>query len=104
MKHFPNFECFMSETKVVRVSNTVDFSPATCADPTMTASDRLLLIMTDLLEVLKAPLTPSPIFNSQQDLTTPISTLQSINGRDHTTPTVPPPLPAPAPFNNSYHY
>ena len=76
---------------------TVDFFPTTCADPTMTATDRLLLIMTDLLEVLKAPPTPLPIFNSQRDLATAISTLQSILGRDHTTPTDLPPLPAPTP-------
>ena len=62
----------------------------------MTATDRLSLIMTDLLEVLKAPPIPSPIFNSQRDLATAISTLQSILGRDHTTPATPPP-PAPTP-------
>ena len=41
----------------------------------MTATKRLLLIMTDRLEVLKAPPTPSPIFNCQRDLATSISTL-----------------------------
>ena len=97
IKHYRNFVCFMSETKAVRTSNTVDFFPTTCADPTMTATDHLLLIMTDLLAVLKAPLTPSPIFNSQQELATAITTLQSILGRDHTTSTVPPPLPASPP-------
>ena len=87
----------MSEMKAVRVSNTVDFFPTTCADPTMTATDRLLLIMTDLLEVLKAPPIPSPIFNSQRELATAITTIQSILGRDNTTPTVSPPLPVSTP-------
>ena len=80
IKHYRTFVCFMSETKAVRISNTVDFFPTTCADPTMTATDRLLLIMTDLLEVLKAPPTPSPIFNSQRESATAITTLQSILG------------------------
>ena len=53
--------------------------------------------MTDLLEVLKAPPTPSPIFNSQRELATAITTLQSILGQDHTIPTVPPPLPTTPP-------
>ena len=87
----------MNETKALRILNTVDFFPTTCADPTMSATERLSLIMTDLLEVLKAPPTPSPIFNSQRELATAITTLQSILGRDHTTPTVPPPLPSTPP-------
>ena len=97
MKQFRNFVCFKSETKAVRVSNTVNLFPTTFADPTMTATDRLSLIMTDLLEVLKAPKIPSPIFNSQRELTTAITTLQSILGRDNTTPTMPPPLPVSTP-------
>ena len=92
IKHYQNYVCFMSETKALRISNTVDFFPTRCADPMMTATERLLLIMIDLLEVLKAPPTPSSIFNSQQELSTAITTLESILGQDHTTPTVPPPL------------
>ena len=84
----------MSESKALRISNMMDFFSTTYADPTMSAAEQLSLIMTDLLEVLKAPPTPSPIFNSQRDLATAITTLQSILGRDHTTPTVPPPLPS----------
>ena len=93
IKHYRDSVCFMSETKALRISNTVDFFHTTCTDPTMSATEHLSLIMIDLLEVFKAPLTPSPIFNSQWELATAITTLQSILGRDHTTPTVPPPLP-----------
>ena len=84
----------MSESKALCISNTVDFFPTTCADPTMTAAEQLSMIMTDLLDVLKAHPILSPIFNSQQDLATAIATLQSILSRDHTTPTVPPPQPS----------
>ena len=84
----------MSESKALCISNTVDFFPTTCADPTMTAAEQLSMIMTDLLDVLKAHPILSPIFNSQQDLATAITTVQSILGRDYTTPTVPPPQPS----------
>ena len=56
----------------------------------MTAAERLSLIMTDLLEVLQAPPKPSPVLNSQQELAIAITTLQSILGRDNTTPTATP--------------
>lgn len=45
----------------------------------MTATERLSLIMTDLLAVLKSQPTPSPIYNSKQELATAITTLQLIN-------------------------
>ena len=53
-----------------------------CADPTMNATKKLSLIMTDLLAVLKSPPTLAPVFNSQQELATAITTLQSILGSD----------------------
>ena len=58
------------------------FFPTTYVDPTMTAAERSSLIMTDLLTVLKTLPTPFPIFNSQQELATAKSTLQSTLGRD----------------------
>ena len=64
IKHYGNYVCFMSESKSIHISNTVYFFPTTCADPTMSAAEQLSLIMIDLLDVLKAPPTPSPIFNS----------------------------------------
>ena len=45
----------MSETKALRTSNTVDFFPTSCADPTMTATETLSMIMADLLAVLQTP-------------------------------------------------
>ena len=93
IKHYRNCVCFMSESKALQISNTVDFFSTTCADSTMTAAEQLSLIMTDLLAVLKASPTLSPIFNSQRELATVITTLQSILGRDNNTPAVPPPQP-----------
>ena len=51
--HYRNYVCYMSETKASRTSNTVDFFPTTCADPTMTATETLSMIMADLLAVLQ---------------------------------------------------
>ena len=65
IKHYRNYVCFTSELKALRISITIDFFITTCADPTMTAPERLSLIMADLLVVLKTPPTPYPIFNSQ---------------------------------------
>ena len=62
---YKNYVSFISKSKAPRISNT-NFFPITCADPTMTATERLSLIMTDLLAALKAPPSPSPVFNSQQ--------------------------------------
>ena len=85
IKHYRNYVCFMSKSKALQIVNTVDFFSITCADPTMTAAERLSLIMTDLLAILKAPPTPSRIFNSQRKLATAITTLQSILGGDNST-------------------
>ena len=46
-----------------------------CADSTMTATERLSLIVTDLLAVLNAQPKPSSVFISQQELATAITTL-----------------------------
>ena len=74
----------MSETKALRTSNTVDFSPTTCADPTMTATETLSMIMVDLLAVLQTPPKTSPVFNSQRELATAITTLQTLLVPDRT--------------------
>ena len=52
IKHYRNYVCFVSDSKSLRILNTVHFSPAMCADPLMTAAERLSLTMTDLLAVL----------------------------------------------------
>ena len=75
----------MSESKALRTSNTIYFPPTMCADTTMTSTERLSLIMIDLLAVLKVPPKSSLIFNSQQELDTTITTFQSILDRDNPT-------------------
>ena len=76
--YYRNYVCFMSETKALWTSNTVDFFQATFADPITTAIKTLSIIMSDLLAVLQTPLTTSPMFNSQEELAKAITTLQSI--------------------------
>ena len=65
----------MSETKALRMSNTVDFFPTSCAGPTMTATETLSMIMADLLAVLQTPPKTSPVFNHQRELATAVATL-----------------------------
>ena len=82
--HFRNYVCYMSETKALQTSNTVDFFPTTCDDPTMTATETLSMIMTDLLAVLQTPQKTSPLFNSQTELATAITTIHTILVRNGT--------------------
>lgn len=72
----------MSETKALRISNTVDFFPTTCANPTMTATETLSMIMADMLAVLQTPPKTSPVFNSQRELATAVATLQTLLVRE----------------------
>ena len=72
----------MSETKALQTSNTVDFFPTTCADPTMTATETLSMIMVDLLAVLQTLPKTSPVFNHQRELTTAVATLQTLLVRE----------------------
>ena len=69
----------MRKWKAPGISNIVDFFPDICVDPTMTATEKLSLIMFD---VLQPPPKPSPIFNSQQELATVVTRLKLILGRD----------------------
>ena len=92
---YRNYLCFMSGTEALRTSNIVDFPPTTCADPKMAATDRLLMIMLDLLSVLKSAPTSYPICNSHQQLAIAITSLQSIlvidgTSEQTTTPTTKP--------------
>ena len=71
----------MSETKALQISNTVDFFPTTCADPTMTTTETLFMIMADLLAVLQTPPTTSPVFNSQRELAIAVASSNTIGER-----------------------
>ena len=68
----------MSKTKALRTSNTVDFFPTTCVDPTMITIETLSMIMADLLAVLETPPKTSTVFNSQRELATAVATLQTL--------------------------
>ena len=68
----------MDTTKKIRQSNTVDFFPTTCEDPTITPTKTLSLIIKDLLTVLKEPPPMSPFLPQSLGLTTSVTALQSI--------------------------
>ena len=72
----------MSETKALQTSNTVDFFPTTCADPTMTATETLSVIMADLLVVLQTPPKTPLVFNHHRELATAVATLQTLLVRE----------------------
>ena len=82
--HYRNYICYISETNSLQISNIVDFFPTTCADPTMTATETLSIIMVDLLAVLPIPPKTSQVFNCQRELATAIATLQTLLVRDGT--------------------
>ena len=89
--HYRNYICFMSETKALQTSNTVDFPHITYADLTMTTIETLSMIMSDLLSVLKLPPIISSVLNSKWELATAITTIQFIFIRDRTSkPTIEP--------------
>ena len=68
---------------------SIENTPTTCADPTMTATNTLSMIIADLLKVLQSTPTTSPVFNCQCDLSEALETLQTILIRDDTTQSVP---------------
>ena len=68
----------MDKTNKIRKSNTVDFFPSTCDDPTISPTETLSLIIEDLLTVLKDPPPMSPFQPQSLDLTKAIEALQSI--------------------------
>lgn len=75
----------MVESKALPTSITVVFFHTTCADLSMTATGTLSMIIADLLKVLQSPLTASPIFNCQRDVSEAIKTLQTVLIRNNTT-------------------
>ena len=65
----------MDDTKRIRKSNTGDFFPSTCEDPTITPTETLSLIIKDLLTVLKDPPPMSPFLPYSLNLTTMVEAL-----------------------------
>ena len=75
MKHFRNYNVLMDTTKKIQKSNTVDFFPTTCKDPTITPTETLSFIIEDLLTILKDLPPMSPFLPHSLGLTTTVEAL-----------------------------
>ena len=78
MKHFHNYNVLLDATKKIRQSNTVNFFPFACEDPTITPTETLPLIIEDLLTILKDPPPMLPFLPHSLNLTTAVEALQLI--------------------------
>ena len=84
--HYRNYECYIPSTKSTRFSNTVDFFPTT-GKPLTTTSERLELILQDLLELLKDPNQGLPFKHHKGKLRLAVEAMQEIFSRP--APTLP---------------
>ena len=73
--HYRNYDCYMPTTKAKRTSNTVKFFPKHCPMPTASSSDRITMILTDLLAVLKNPYPAVPFLQQGTELNKGIRSL-----------------------------
>ena len=55
INHYRNYRCYIPSTHSTRISNTVEFFPACCDMPTTSISDRLIMILEDLLDAITKP-------------------------------------------------
>ena len=78
LHHYRNYECYMPSTKAKRTSNTIKFFPKHCPLPTTSSSERIAMILTDLLAALKSPPPAVPFLQQGTELNEAIRALQSL--------------------------
>ena len=78
LKHYRNYDCYMPATRAARTSNTIKFFPTTCPFPTISSTDRIAMILTDLLAVLRDPPKSVPFLQQGTDLNEAILRLQTL--------------------------
>ena len=89
-------------TQSERVSDTVEFYPHNAIMPASSSNDRLIMILTDLLDVLKHPHPASPILRLGTDINDAIRTVERLvrtgtNARTVSDIQAPPPTAPPNP-------
>ena len=57
--HYRNYQCCIPGTKSIRVSNTVEFFPHHTPLPATSSSDKIVLVLQDLLEMIQHPSPPT---------------------------------------------
>ena len=55
MKHYRNYHCYITKTKGLCISNTVEFFPAHVTMPTTSSEDGLTEATQDLIAILQKP-------------------------------------------------
>lgn len=78
IKPCQKYKYWMLVTKSIRTSNTVEFFPLTCDNPTITDTDTLLLILDKLLSILQNPPPMSSFLPHTLNLANTIDSPQSI--------------------------
>ena len=58
--HYRCYQVYISSTNGIRIAETVEFFPAHCRMPTMTATDKATLAATQLIDILQTPQPNSP--------------------------------------------
>ena len=58
--HYRCYQVYISSTNGIRIAETIEFFPAHCKMPTMTATDKATLAATQLIDILQTPQPNSP--------------------------------------------
>ena len=82
LKHFRCYECYMPLENSTRKSNTVEFFPDMCDNPIIKPSERLNMILTNLVDALTTPAPSIPSVQYGTELNDAIRRLQTLLCRD----------------------
>ena len=78
LEHYRNYRCYINGTNSIRTSDTVEFYPKDNPMPASSSSDRLHMILTDLLDVLRHPHPSSPFLRVGTELNDAIRAVQQL--------------------------
>jgi hypothetical protein len=78
MHHYRNYKAYITETRGIRTTNTIEFFPDKVDMPTTSSDDRLAAATEDLVAALKNPHPPIPFLDQGTVTNDAIKKLQSI--------------------------
>jgi len=78
LEHYRNYICYVPTTCATRASNTIKFFPKVCTMPMTSATDRIYMILADLLTILKDPQPAVPFLHQGIELNEVIRTIQAL--------------------------
>ena len=103
---YRSYKCYIPETKVIQISDTVEFFPKLVHMPKTSSNDRLAAALEDLNEVLKHPHPNTPFLDKGTTTNDAISKLKQIFGppkKDNNLPRVQEDVPTPRVIRNNQH-